>query len=473
MTDDTAYFESEGFKKILRQYEDSVKSGHPAYMDADDLADIADYYHYEGRLDDATDAIELALQFNPDAIGPLLYKAREALSYGNFEVARDYAERIRIIDNTEYLYLIGEILICEGKIDEADELFRKQFMELPPDEQMDYVYDIANLYAEYNDYNKSLEWMARSQGDDSDDFKELMARTLFGIGKYEDSSRLFNELLDRDPYSKVYWNALASAQFMSEDYSASITSSEYAIAIDPNDAESLLTKANGLYHLENFEEALSYFEKYSEKNSTDAFGYLHQGTCLINLGKFDEAINRLLIAEDNASEDSQYLPEIYQELAFAYSELKLPEIALRYIDKTKHLDCDHIDMEVIRGHILVANKRLKEAEDVFKNVIKNSGNTPKTMLRVMVSLYDNRYVTASYKLFKKFFNFVDEDWNEGYSYMALCCWDIKHYDEFLDYLKKAVEKNPKEAKMVLGHLFPSGMKVSEYQQFIEDSLKEL
>ena len=473
MTDDTAYFESEGFKKILRQYEDSVKSGHPAYMDADDLADIADYYHYEGRLDDATDAIELALQFNPDAIGPLLYKAREALSYGNFEVARDYAERIRIIDNTEYLYLIGEILICEGKIDEADELFRKQFMELPPDEQMDYVYDIANLYAEYNDYNKSLEWMARSQGDDSDDFKELMARTLFGIGKYEDSSRLFNELVDRNPYSKVYWNALASAQFMSEDYSASITSSEYAIAIDPNDAESLLTKANGLYHLENFEEALSYFEKYSEKNSTDAFGYLHQGTCLINLGKFDEAINRLLIAEDNASEDSQYLPEIYQELAFAYSELKLPEIALRYIDKTKHLDCDHIDMEVIRGHILVANKRLKEAEDVFKNVIKNSGNTPKTMVRVMVSLYDNRYVTASYKLFKKFFNFVDEDWNEGYSYMALCCWDIKHYDEFLDYLKKAVEKNPKEAKMVLGHLFPSGMKVSEYQQFIEESLKEL
>ena len=31
----------------------------------------------------------------------------------------------------------------------------------------------------------------------------------------------------------------------------------------------------------------------------------------------------------------------------------------------------------------------------------------------------------------------------------------------------------KEAKMVLGHLFPTGMKVSEYQQFIEESLKQL
>ena len=472
MTDDTAYFESEGFKKLLEQYEDSVKSGHLVYMDADDLADIADYYHYGGRLDDAAAAIELALQFNPDAIGPLLYKAREALSLNNFRTARDYAERIRIIDQAEYLYLLGEILICEGKTEEADELFRKQFMELPPDEQMDYVYDVANLFAEYIDYNKSFEWMARSQGDDSDDFKELMARTLFGIGKYEDSSKLFNELLDHNPYSKVYWNALASAQFMSEDYGASIASSEYAIAIDPNDAESILTKANGLYHLENFEEALSYFEKYSEKNNTDEFGYLHQGTCLINLGRFEEAISRLLIAEDLALPDSQYLPEIYQELAFAYSELKQPETALYYIDKTENLDCDHIDMEVIRGHILVANKRLREAEIVFKNVILESGNAPKTMLRVMVSLYDNRYVSASYKLFKKFFNFVDDDWNEGYSYMALCCWDIKHYDEFIDYLKKAVEKNPKEAKMVLGHLFPIGMKVTEYQQFIEESLKE-
>ena len=473
MSDDTAYFESEGFKKILRQYEDSVQSGHPAYMDADDLADIADYYHYEGRLDEASDAIELALQFNPDAIGPLLYKAREALSLGNFRLARDYAERIRIIDQDEHLFLKGEILICEGKTEEADELFRKQYLDLPPDEQMDYVYDVANLFAEYNDYNKSFEWMARSQGDDSDDFKELMARTLFGIGKYEDSSRLFNELLDHNPYSKVYWNALASAQFMSEDYGASITSSEYAIAIDPNDAESILTKANGLYHLENYDEALSYFEKYSEINSSDEFGYLHQGTCLINLGKYDEAITRLLTAESKAPKASQYLPEIYQELAFAYSELKLPEIALQYIDKTEYLDCDHIDMEVIRGHILVANKRLKEAEDVFKNVIKESGNAPKTMLRVMVSLYDNRYVSASYKLFKKFFNFVDDDWNDGYSYMALCCWDIKHYDEFVEYLKKAVEKNPREAKMVLGHLFPTGMKVTEYQKFIEESLKEL
>ena len=49
MTDDQAYFESKGFQKILKKYEESAKSGHPIYMDADDLADIADYYQLKLR----------------------------------------------------------------------------------------------------------------------------------------------------------------------------------------------------------------------------------------------------------------------------------------------------------------------------------------------------------------------------------------------------------------------------------------
>ena len=215
MTDDTAYFDSEEFKENLQQYEDSVRSGHPIYMDSDDLATIADYYHYYGRTEEADTAINLALQYNPDAVAPLLYRAREALANRAFDKAREYAERIHASDDVEYLYLKGEILICEGKSEEADQLFREHYMEVPPDELMDYVYDVANLYSDYNQHDKAFQWMARSQGDDSDDFKELMAHTLFGLGKYKDSERLFNELIDHDPYSKRYWNSLANAQFMS------------------------------------------------------------------------------------------------------------------------------------------------------------------------------------------------------------------------------------------------------------------
>lgn len=472
MTDDTAYFESEEFQEILQQYEDSVGAGHPIYMDADDLASIADYYHYYGRTEEADKAINLALQYNPDAVAPLLYKAREALSVRDYDKAWDYAERLHPSDEVEYLYLKGEIMICEGKVEAADRMFRKHYREVPPDELMDYVYDVANLFSEYMQHDKAFQWMARSQGDNSDDFKELMAHTLFGLGKYKDSERLFTELIDHDPYSKRYWNALANAQFMGEDYGAAITSSEYAIAIDPSDAESILSKANGLFRLENYEEALTYFERYTDLIEDDEFAYLHQGTCLISLGRNEEAIRRLEKAEEVAAEDSQYLPEIYQELAFAHSEMKQPETALYYLDKTKDLDCDHIDMEVIRGHVLLANGRLKEAEEMFKQTVSNSGNAPRTILRIIVSLYDNRYTNAAYLLFKKFFSTTESDWKDGYAYMALCCYDLEKYDEFMNYLRISVAKNPKEARLVLGHLFPKDLKPTEYETYIENRLKQ-
>ena len=426
MADNLEYFNTKEFKKILSKYEESAKSGHPAYMDADDLADIADYYQYNGHMEEAEQAIDLALSYNPQAVGPLLYKAREAMSLKDFDTAREYAKRI----------------------------------------------DVASIYSDYNIYDKAFEWAARSQGDNSDDFKELMARTLFGLGKFQDSERIFNELIDHNPYSVRYWNALASTQFMQEDYSSAITSSEYAIAIDPNDAESILSKANSLFNLENYEMALTYYKKYSEKMPDDEFGLMHQGTCLMNLGRLEEAICMLEKAEEVADKDSPHLPDIYQEMAFAYCDLEKPETAIYYLDKTDNLECDHINIKIIKGHIYLANKMVSEAESAFAEALSLSGSSPKVMLRIIVSFYDNHLVLASYQLLKNFLKHVDEDWKDGYSYMALCCKDLKKDDEFMEYLKLACEKNPKEARRVLGSLFPKDIKSKDYYEYMINEKKK-
>ena len=465
-SEDLAYFDSEEFRTILSQYEESVESEHPIYIDADDLADIADYYQYNGFPEKARIAVDLALEYNPDAVGPLLFKAREAIMANDFETAKEYAERIEAVDTMEAVYLKGEMMICEGKTEEADQYFIEQMKDITTDELMDYVYDVANIFSDYDLHDKAFQWMVRSQGDNSDSFKELMAHTLFGLGKYKDSERIFNELIDHNPYSIHYWNALASAQFMREDYSAAITSSEYAIAIDPKDPDSLMSKANCLYNLQNYEEALNYFQRYSEQMPDDEFGYLYQGTCLINLERYQEAVKLLDKALEIALPDSQYLPEIYQELAFGHSELKEPETALYYLEETQALDCDHTNMEIIKGHILLANKRPEDAADAFREALRLSGDSPRTMLRIIVSLYDNQYIQTSYIFLKHLLSDMGDEWNEGFSYMALCCRDLGKGKEFLHYLKLASEKNPKEARTILGGLFPSGLDPKEYYQYI-------
>lgn len=471
-SDDLEYFESEEFRDILSQYEESVESGYPAYIDADDLADIADYYQYYGYPDKADTAISLALEHNPEAVGPLLYRAREAIMACDYQTAQAYADRIEASDKLEALYLKGEIMICQDQVEAADLYFQEQMKDIMTDELTDYVYDVANLFSDYNLHDKAFEWMVRSQGDNSDSFKELMARTLFGLGKYQDSERIFNELIDHDPYSIRYWNALASAQFMREDYSAAITSSEYAIAIDPKDPESLLSKANSLYNLGNYESAHNYFKRYSEEAEEDEFGFLYQGTCLINLGRYEEAVKVLIHAMEVAPPDSPLLPDIYQELAFGYNELHDPDKAISYIDKTQLLDCNHSRMEIIKGHLLLANKRMEEASKAFKRALIQSDDTPRAMLQVIVSLYDNHYITTSYTFLKQLLSDMKEDWNEGYSYLALCCRDLGKEQEFLYYLKLAVEKNPKEAKTVFGSLFPDNIEPKDYYDYISNKLNK-
>lgn len=432
------YFDSKEFREMLDNYEESVKSGHPLFMDADDLADIADYYHFMNNPQQADETIDYALSLYPNATQPNVFKAREALTEGDIDTAQQYVEQIDNKDDPDYQYMQAELLIAQDRIDEADEYLRQYFATIPPEEYQDFVMDVSNIYMDYGVNDKAYEWIMRSKGDNSNDFMELMARTLFGLGKYKDSERIFNELLDRNPYSKRYWNALASAQFMNEDFSGSVASSEYAIAIDPEDPEGLLSKANGLYRLGNFEEAIQYYERY----------------------------------EKVCEPESHILVQVYQELALCYSSLHQLDKAIDYLDKTKALGCDMTDLLVLKGHIYLENDHIREAEKAFKDAIIRSDNAPLVLLRIIVSLYDNKYLTACYSMFKKFFTMVDETFNEGHAYMALCCWDLGYTEDFMTYLRIAVDRNPYEAHIVLKHLFPKDMETKDYYHYMQNKLKK-
>lgn len=466
------YYDSQEFRDMLDEYEEAVNTGQPVFMDADELSEIADYYQMTEQLDEAEDAINLALSLSPGAIAPLTYKIHEALYKGDVKEAEQLYEQITETDEPDYIYNYAEILLTKGEVDEADRYLREQFKQVPPDEYQDYVVDVANIYQDYGYSEKAMEWVARAKQEDTPDFKELIARTLFGLGKYKDSERLFNELIDVDPFSKRYWKGLASVQFMNEDYSGAVQSSEYAIAIDPEDPEGLVAKANSLYRLGNYEGALDYYERYAKLEPDDEFGWLHQGTCLINIGNTNDAVVRLEHALEIAPDDSPCLCDICQELAFAYSEQDESDKAIELLDRTDKMNCDHVQMKVIRGHILLNAGRSDEAESTFREAIIQSSNPNQTMMRIIVSLYDNKYLDAAYTLFKRFFEIIPPDFNEGYAYMALCCYDLKKYAEFLDYLKEACQRNPHECRMALAHIFPEDVEPQDYYNYIKDTLKK-
>ena len=75
---------------------------------------------------------------------------------------------------------------------------------------------------------------------------------------------------------------------MSNRINDSITSSEYSIAINPNDEEALLNKANGLFSLGNFKEALKFYERFHQLCPDEGAATMFIGNCLLNIGKTEE-----------------------------------------------------------------------------------------------------------------------------------------------------------------------------------------
>lgn len=474
------YFDSEEFHKLLDIYETSINAGEPVFMDADELVDIADYYQYTGEKDKAEEAISLAQSLAPGSTAPLTYRIHEALFQQNDpEKAWELLEQMIDKDQLDYVFNRAEILICEGKVEEADKYLHEHYLTLPSEEQPDFVVDAANIFLEWGQPEEVMLWATRANLNDpnlknSTEYKELMASALLGLGKYEDSQRIFNELINKDPFSKKYWNALASAQFMNEDYSEAVQSSEYAIALDPDDPEGLIAKANGLLRLGNYEEALKYFQHYLELVPNDEFAMLHKGTCLINLMRLEEAIDTLKKAQTLTTKESPYFWDIYQELAFAYAENKEPDKALEVLDQAEAMEYDLVQILLIRGHIFLTAEKLDEAKEAFGKALRMSDSRKQTMLRVIVSFLDNRYMKGAYAFLQRFLTYFEEEEEgkntEGYAYMALCCYELKKNEEFLSYLKKACEVNPTECRIAVGNLFPEDIKPENYYHYIKDKL---
>lgn len=208
------YFDSKEFRNLLSQYETSVKTAFPIFMDVDDLTDIADYFHYIGQESEADVLIDKILELHPNAMGPIIYKVHQALENKDCNKAREIADQIIDKDSIDYLLLVGEILLAEQKIQQAEKLFSNNLSKVEADEVNDYVFDVANLFVDYSQFNKAMIWVMRCEKRKSPEQMELVARILFGLGNYPESERIFNELIDTDPYSVSYWNSLANAQYM-------------------------------------------------------------------------------------------------------------------------------------------------------------------------------------------------------------------------------------------------------------------
>lgn len=470
-----SYFDSNEFKDILGKYEAQLAGGDSIYLDSEQLTDIAEYYHWMGRTADALDTADYALSMFEGATAPLVLKARIALLTENDPAkAKRLAEQIYDKTDLDYFYIKAEILVATCHSQEAD-MYLETCLDLVDDNDYpDFVLDSAILFIDYEYTELASKWLSKSDETDLADYREVQGRIFYYNGEYEKSEKIFNGLIDDNPYSTYYWNMLASTQLAMSHLSDALTSSEYALAISPDDEDALLYKGQALMRLKNYDTAVEFLDHHARVRPTNIDGLLNSAFCHIHLDNYEEGMRRLKEAERRAEKHCpERLSEIYQEEAFTYSHYGEPALALECLDKMESRnDCDPNECLVLRGHIYCENGQQEEAQKCYQKAVVDSMFSPGVMLRVAVSLYDNEFVQVAYNILSSMDSNDLDSQPQSYSYLAICAHDLGDKEKFLEHLKNATSKSPIAARAVLSSLFPEDMEPEGYYEYAINNMQD-
>lgn len=181
-------------------------------------------------------------------------------------------------------------MIVDGRIVDADEYLESAYEEFYDDDYYDDMpLDVATLFIDYDAIDYADKWLQRSDETEDSEYIDVKARILMAHNDLEASKKLIDTLINRDPYSTEYWNLMTAVDLLAENYHDAVTSSDYALAIDPDNRDAILNKGNGVLGLGNSKEATRLFKRYAELEPEHETGYFMVAMTLLGQEHLKEA----------------------------------------------------------------------------------------------------------------------------------------------------------------------------------------
>lgn len=463
-----SYFEEEEFQELLEQYEQSLEQGNTPYMDAEDLTDIAEYYMMRADVEKADECIGIAVSLHPDAIDPQVFLARQQLFYGNVKQA--YAILNDIVDqkDREVLFLRAELLLKEGKVEEASRLMRESYEEIIKEDRHLFLYDTSDILYEYGFYEEARKW-AQDLQQQYPNYHEafmLMGDIQMKLGNYEAAQHEGERMLETDSFNQNAWMLTAEALALQEKSTESLEATEFLLAINEKHPEAMLARASNLFFLNRIEEAHQQYVEYLASYPDEYYVLYLDGVCLTNLDRNKEAKEILLRALEVSNTDAPERVHIHLQLAYVLSKMHEMEDALDNLEACRNYPEPEnaIDYNLVKGHILLENEELEQAERHFNLAVEQSKTPLETLFLIAITMGETGHYTQSSALLLQLHDSPMEQAAEKTSpYLAYCYLFLGQDDLFLKYLKEAAEMNPNTTQFLFSQYYP-GIPVSGYYE---------
>lgn len=466
---DNIFFSKE-FKENLHKYEEARKNNSSVFLEPEQFTDIAEYYHLHGDLKTAMEVIGDALNIFPGATEPLAFKARVSmLVYHDVDKAMECVDMIADKQALEYFYIVAEIMIVDNRVEDAEQYLESKEQTLDEEDVEDYYLDVASLFADYEVYDLAERWLALSSDTECGDYLELKGRIAMNNGSYKECKDIFNKLIDQEPYNNGYWNLLASAKYLSNDFSGSLECSDYSLAISPDDPDAILNKANCFMMLGNGKEAKSCYRCFKRLQPHSEVADMGLAAVYMNENNHKEALKYWQSAASLCPSMSANQFEIYRNMSLVYALCGEYKDAISVAEKLESISGNSsLDVVLLKGYVNLLAGDVESAKTCFDEAIhmtsdKELGNT---LYYIAYCLFDCNYLRQAHDIFR---HLADSENNKDYAdlwaYLVRTDYELGLQEEFLADLKKATERNPVGIQRELSDVFPNGMSVRDFYNY--------
>ncbi|NDW11377.1 hypothetical protein D0T50_00540 [Bacteroides sp. 214] len=368
--DNSSFEQNDELKEIIERYEAMKSIGKNIYLDPDQYEDVAEYYIREEKYKEAHEAIKQGMSIHPDNYELQLAEAEFFLDTDEIEPARVRINQMGINSSIDVYLLHVELLVKEGKEEEAEEAIKKLRDNDYDDETKR---DIAFLSIDLGFFEEALLWLNKLEPEKQ---KAKSVQTAFAecynaLDKFDEAIAIYNSLLDQYPYSTNYWTALGKIYFNQGDYEKSLEATDFALVAKEENGEAHCIRGHIFFQLENYESAIESYKFAITHGALGAdFGNMFIGFAYDGLGRWEDAIFHLKAVLAIAPEDSLMLPDVTMHLARCLHNLGRIEEARNYCEIVKRNYPYITDSYLLIGELFLEEGNLEEATAHFSEAVK-------------------------------------------------------------------------------------------------------
>ena len=459
----SSYFEDPEFKESLARYEGMVESHTPAYFEADELTDIAEYYASEGRHKDADKAIDLAIQLHPDDMDALILRARSLILKGKKEEARMVMQLINNPADREFRFLQADLLIEEGHLEEADEILQQLAIE--EEYELDTLLDIILYYIDVNQEEYAKKWVdclfarfdMQTLPETNQRLRDVMCDYYSTFNQPDLAAPYLNMTLNEFPYSIQHWNELGKCYLQQEQYERAHEAFDFALAIDEKNTEALTLKAYLYGQTGNFKESINCYSRLEKVAEKKIPVYMALAGLHFDLKNYETAMEytqKLLKQKQKIT--TFELTDVYSIIALCHVAMGHPEEGYIYLEQMLEQSGNDVETRICVGQFftIIAGKKgiseqekmsnIDKAEEHFKYALEL---TPKeerreTLFKIGAKYFDEHLFEYANRYFEQINEEFPQDAHTTYFFLIYGYFYLQESGPFIHYLAKISKELP-------------------------------